>query len=628
MASAGFRDYNQAFWGALMNRRHFVVRIRLMAALLALAVVSVAAAGGRDSINSRDLKEWLTYIASDDLEGRAIFTTGVGLAAAYLEDHIHTWGVKPAGDHGSYLQTVRVLGVKSVHHSTVTVEVAGESRTFADGEAIAFPAFIGGKRHVTVDRVQFAGYGLDAPAANQQDYKGLDVNGAAVIWLGAQGPKGFDAQANRRVLFGRARYSIENLHAAATIGPELSFGGGRGGRGGAPAPGAAAPGAAPAAPAAAPAAPAAAPSAAPAAPAAQPAQAGPGGGRGAPLPTPDFTTVQRLDAPWTPSATAKDAFFEFLFSHAPTKYDELKRKADAQEPLAPFRLEGVKLTFNLDTDYTVVRTQLAQNVVGVIEGSDPQLKSTYVAFGAHYDHVGYAEGEVSPGPDGTLRRLGAKGRVTQSAIDDRIWNGADDDGSGTVSLLALAKAFAEGPKPKRSLLFVWHTGEEAGLLGSRYFVDYPTIPIDKIVAQLNIDMIGRNRDDKASEANTVYLVGSDRISTELHNINRAANASMPKPLTLDYEFNDPSDSESLYTRSDHYSYASKGIPIIFFTTGLHPDYHANTDEVSKIEFDKMTRIVQLVYETGARVANLDHAPVRDNLGPRAGKAAAATAAGR
>jgi Zn-dependent M28 family amino/carboxypeptidase len=167
---------------------------------------------------------------------------------------------------------------------------------------------------------------------------------------------------------------------------------------------------------------------------------------------------------------------------------------------------------------------------------------------------------------------------------------------------------------------VWHAGEERGLLGSRYFADYPTVPLDSIVAQLNIDMIGRNRDDKPSESNTVYLVGSDRISTELHELNRAANAAMPKPLTLDYEFNDPTDLEQLYTRSDHYSYAAKGIPIIFFTTGLHPDYHANTDEVSKIEFDKMARIAQLVYETGARVANLDHAPVRDNLGPRAGKA--------
>src|SRR5205823_14458479 len=136
--------------------------------------------------------------------------------------------------------------------------------------------------------------------------------------------------------------------------------------------------------------------------------------------------------------------------------------------------------------------------------------------------------------------------------------------------------------------------------------------IDKIVTQLNIDMIGRNRDDKASESNTVYLIGSDRISSELHNLNRAANADLPKPMTLSYEFNDPNDLEQLYFRSDHYSYAAKGIPIIFFTTGLHPDYHANTDEVSKIDIDKMTRITQMIYETGWSVANLDHAPVRDN----------------
>src|SRR5204863_2652261 len=144
-----------------------------------------------------------------------------------------------------------------------------------------------------------------------------------------------------------------------------------------------------------------------------------------------------------------------------------------------------------------------------------------------------------------------------------------------------------------------------------YYADYPTVPIEKIVTQLNIDMIGRNRDDKASESNTVYLVGSDRISSELHELNRAANTDLPKPLKLDYEMNDPSDLEQVYYRSDHYSYAAKGIPIVFFTTGLHPDYHVNTDSVEKINFEKMARIGQLVYEAGRRVANLDHAPARD-----------------
>ena len=145
------------------------------------------------------------------------------------------------------------------------------------------------------------------------------------------------------------------------------------------------------------------------------------------------------------------------------------------------------------------------------------------------------------------------------------------------------------------------------------------MPLDKVVAQLNIDMIGRNRDDKASEANTLYLVGSDRISSELHEINRTANKALEQPLTLDYEMNDPADPEQVYFRSDHYSYASKGIPVIFFTTGLHADYHANTDEVSKIEFPKLARVAQLVYETSWRLGNLDHAPARDFKGPRAGR---------
>ena len=130
---------------------------------------------------------------------------------------------------------------------------------------------------------------------------------------------------------------------------------------------------------------------------------------------------------------------------------------------------------------------------------------------------------------------------------------------------------------------------------------------------------GRNRDDKAEEANSVYLVGSDRISSELHQLVLAVNTASPRPLKLDFEMNDPADLERIYYRSDHYSYAAKGIPIAFFTTGLHPDYHFNTDSVEKIEFEKMARIGQLVYETGRRVANLDHFPARDNLGPRAGK---------
>jgi Zn-dependent M28 family amino/carboxypeptidase len=277
----------------------------------------------------------------------------------------------------------------------------------------------------------------------------------------------------------------------------------------------------------------------------------------------------------------------------------------------------VTMTIEVDAEYQVVTTRITNNVVGIIEGTDPKLKNTYVAFGAHYDHVGYRESGVPQG--GGTNPGGCPGTRPTPRPTDNINNGADDDGSGTVAMLGIAKAFATGPKPKRSLLFVWHAGEEVGLLGSRYFADHPTVPLDSIVTQLNMDMIGRNRCDDPANANHVFVVGSDRISTELHNVNEEANASLPQPLSLDYEMNDPADPESIYTRSDHYSYAAKGIPIIFYFTGLHQDYHFVTDEISKIEFAKLARVTQLVYATAARVANMDKAPARDNKGPRAGK---------
>ncbi|MGE4068144.1 MAG: M20/M25/M40 family metallo-hydrolase [Vicinamibacterales bacterium] len=546
--------------------RFGVWMVALVAALALQAPGAAAQSGGASSIQPAELEGWLSRLASDDFEGRATFTEGLGLAASYIADHLKTWGVEPAGDHGTYFQRVAVLGVDSTNHSTVTVTVNGTSKTFADGEGVTFPKNVGGKQVLTGDEVVFAGYGFSAPPLDFNDYSDVDAAGKVVVWIGATGPAAADPQTYRRLLAGRNRFAVDDRHAIAAIGE-----------------------------------------------AAPPSANGPGGGaRPGAQPAADFTTVQRLDQPTPPSLTASDAFFEFLFSASGTPYAELKAKAAKGEPLPHFALKGVTIRFNIDADYEVVRTQYTRNVVGIVRGTDPLLKDTYVAFGAHYDHVGYAETAVEVG-----KRAGAPGTVKEA--NDRIWNGADDDGSGTVTVMAIAKAFAEGPKPKRSLLFVWHAGEERGLLGSRYYADHPTVPMDAIVAQLNIDMVGRNSEDDPAQSNTVLLVGSDRISTELHNLSEDANQSLDPPLTLDYAMNDPADLEQVYYRSDHYSYAAKGVPIIFYTTGLHPDYHANSDEVDKIEFGKMARIARLVYVTGDRVANLDHAPARDNKGPRVGK---------
>ena len=559
-----------------MGFRRLCISSVLVPVLAVGLVAQSASRGGVASIRETAAREWLTYLASDQLQGRATYSEGLGLAAAYIAQHLKDWGVKPAGDNGTYFQTVKVLGVRTTSRSSVTVEVNGQTRTFEDGEGISLPRNMGGRQTLVADAVHFAGYGLAVPAAKYDDYAGVDPKGKVVVWLGTQAPAAIEGQVGR-LLGGRSRNAVER-GAIATIGPVGAGGFGRGGRGAQPQPDQEIRGAQP-----------------------QAAGRGQGRGRGA-IDDGDFTTVQRLGQPVPPTISAEDGFFEFLFSGADVKYAELKQKATNREPLPPFALHGVKLTFNVDADYTVVRTRYTRNVVGIVEGADPKLKDTYVVYGAHYDHTGYREAGPAPGQS-----------------DDIINNGADDDGSGTVGIMAIARAFALGPKPKRSILFVWHAGEESGLLGSRYNADYPVVPLERMVAQINMDMIGRNRDDDPKQSNTVYVVGSDRISTELHNINEDANASLPGPLTLDYEYNDAADPQSFYTRSDHYSYAAKGIPIIFYFTGTHPDYHRASDTADKIIYEKLVRVARLAYETGRRVANLPHSLERDNKGPRVGR---------
>jgi hypothetical protein len=561
-----------------MRPRHLLVPALFVALLNTGTVAQQAAPARAAAISEPDLEQWLTYLSSDELQGRATYTEGLGIAAGYIASHLQQWGVKPAGDGGTYLQAVRVLGVRTNSRASVTVDVNGQSRTFKDGEGITFPRQMGGKQTIDGKEIAFVGYGLEIPAAELNDYAEGSPKGKVVVYLGPQGPSAL-LQGSNRLLSARGRLAVEKGAAAViTAAREV------GGRGRGDAPAAAAPG-----------------TPAPARGAAPAAQRPPGRGRGAAQPdNGDFTTVQRYEDIISPQLTAHDEFFEFLFSGFDVTYAELKDKAAKREPLPRFPLKGAKVTINVDADYQVVRTRLTNNVVGIIEGSDPKLKDTYVAYGAHYDHTGFRE-TAKPG-------------------EDAINNGADDDGSGTVAIMSIARAFAAGPKPKRSLLFVWHAGEETGLLGSRYMADHPVVgDINKIVAQLNMDMVGRNQDNDPANSNMVLVVGADRISTELHNINEDANASLQKPLTLDYSMNDPADRESIYTRSDHYSYAAKGVPIVFYFTGLHPDYHRPSDTVEKINFEKLRRIAMLAHETGRRVANADKAPVKDNLGPRAGK---------
>src|SRR5213075_2698611 len=201
---------------------------------------------------------------------------------------------------------------------------------------------------------------------------------------------------------------------------------------------------------------------------------------------------------------------------------------------------------------------------------------------------------------------------------DSIFNGADDDGSGTTAVLEIAEAFAGAKvKPKRSIIFVWHTGEELGLFGSQYFTDHPTVTRDSIVAQLNMDMVGRGRADDENGGSPGYLelIGTRRLSTELGDLIETVNKTRRQPFTFDYQYDATGHPEQYYCRSDHYMYARYGIPITFFTTGLHPDYHQVTDEVERIDFDHMARVDQLVFDIAKHVADMDHRPVVDKAKP-------------
>ena len=246
---------------------------------------------------------------------------------------------------------------------------------------------------------------------------------------------------------------------------------------------------------------------------------------------------------------------------------------------------------------------MTQNVVAIWEGSDKILKNEMVAIGAHYDHVG-----VNPNARG----------------EDKIWNGADDDGSGTVAVLSIAEALAKSKvKPKRSILFVWHAGEEKGLWGSEYFTKFPTVDLSKVVTMLNIDMIGRSKKDgdtnprnkELSGPNEIYVIGSKMMSTQLGEVTANVNNSYLK-LNYNYKYDDPKDPNRFFFRSDHFHYAKNNIPIVFWFDGEHEDYHGAGDHPDKIDYVKMEKITRTIFLTMWEIADTKIRPAVDKQLPK------------
>ncbi|HKP37974.1 MAG TPA: M28 family peptidase [Pyrinomonadaceae bacterium] len=509
------------------------------------------AARGVETITAAQLENYLSFIASDEMEGRDTPSRGLDTTARFLAMNLKRWGFKPAGDDGTFFQKI-ALRRDALDQAKTTADINGQKFNFGeDFLSNAVASSLSGS-------MVFAGHGWIIKSKNMDPYQGIDVKDKIIVVSGAGFPRGIgraDLAGTMGVDWSSpAVYAQKNgakgVISIAETGGSLNW--------------------------------------------EQIRQRALQPGRAV---VEKFVT--QPGPPPLPSILITTKMANALFAGEKSDAAAIMSGAQSGQQVPSFELSpGKKVSITV-----VVKTERppTQNVVAVWEGGDPALKGEYVAIGAHYDHVGIC----APG----------------SA--DQICNGADDDGSGTTALLGMAEAVSHAKqRPKRSILFVWHCGEEKGLWGSRYFTDYPTIPLDKIVTQFNIDMIGRSkkagdtepRNKDLSGPNEIYVIGSKMMSTELGELSETVNKSYQN-LTFDYRYDDPADPNRFFFRSDHYNYARKGIPIIFYFDGVHEDYHRPGDEVQKIDFAKMEKVARTVYVTMWEVANLRTRPKVDKQLP-------------
>ncbi|MET0646741.1 MAG: M28 family peptidase [Pyrinomonadaceae bacterium] len=526
-----------------------------------------AARTAAERITAEAMKEILYVIASDEFAGRDTPSPELDKTAQFIADRLKKLKVKPAGDKGSYFQSIALN--KTVVDRENSKAQLGE-RSFRIGMDFLPSGRTSGEADAPL---VYAGYGWVIKSKNINPYEGIDVRDRIVVVSGDgivpppgipfsslragdwESPISYAQKHGARALvlaprnfdmywrygafrIARASYAVPRLEGVAADDDEEEG---------------------------------------PAAPAA------------------GLVTI-------IPSRTMLEALFAGEPLDGASVLKLAQAPAGAAQPKA-FALNADKrLRLNVKLAVTEATTQ---NVVGVIEGGDSKLKREYVALGAHYDHVG-ATGTSGCRPVG----------------DDSICNGADDDGSGTTGLLAMAEAFSKGPRPKRSILFVWHTGEEKGLWGSEYFTRYPTVPLAQVVAQVNIDMIGRSKKEgdtnpanrMLSGPDEIYVIGSRMMSTQLGDLSETVNREYLN-LKYNYHYDQPNDPERLFYRSDHFNYAKHGVPIVFFFDGVHEDYHRPTDSADKIDYRKMQNITRTVFILASELANAPTRPVVDKQIP-------------
>jgi len=480
----------------------------------------------------------LDFLASNELGGRYTLAPNFAISARYLAAHLKAYGFHGAGTNGDFLQFFDVASSKpDIAKSSLTCTINGHASSYKYDDFFTFGE---GENADVQGQVIFAGYGISSPSQKHDDYAGLDVKGKIVLIVRGA-PEGVDdskvADQERGEEAARAHGAIAVL--AIPRQGYVNFLKGKNFR----------------------------------------EHAGEW----------ESVVLAKTTEAGIPVLTLGPDLAEKILAPMAVNLKALYESEKSHRPLMPKALDAsAHIVLSMQKTKTAT-----QNVAGILDGTDPDLKKEYVVFSAHYDHL----------------KTNSKGQ---------IFPGADDDGSGTSAVLAIAHAMSLN-RPKRSVLVMFHAGEELGLLGSEYNTDVaPAVPLDKMVVDLNIDMIGRSKpkgdnekaDEHLTDSNSVYLVGSDRISQELHKLSEATNADFQK-LNLSYYYNDPNNAERIYYRSDHWNYAKHGIPIIFYFDGVHVDYHKPTDTVDKIDFNKLASITRLVFETGWRIADLDHRLTKD-----------------
>lgn len=511
------------------------------------------------------LKAHLSFLASDELEGRETAKRGQKIAARYIASEFEKLGLKPMGDSGTYFQKFRVRELQLGMKSTISVSISASTkskrgRAMLETQTKVYDKFLedfyGFSRNFrdaaksVSGSVIFAGYGIDDELNYKySDYTGVSAKNKIVLVLGGepQEDNPFSIFAgttptkwsDTRV---KTRAAFEQKAAALLIIADLN---------------------------------------------------------GVPIREqlkPEFrdammmSTMSLVDEKESltasPLAQPKQSLPVFYISSEIANHilkptgktvSDLRSDIDRTGKPNSFGVPNATVSLNVDFSEKIVETE---NVCAMLEGSDDIINQEAIVITAHYDHVG-------------------------AGVSGNIYNGADDDGSGTTAVLALAEAFAKNNiKPKRSLIFMTVSGEEKGLLGSDYYTQHPTFPLKNTIANLNIDMIGRLGGDyeHSDNPNYIYVIGSDKISPDLDSVMKVEN-SLTEQLLLDYKYNSDDDPNRFYYRSDHYNFAKNNIPVIFFFNGTHKDYHGIYDEVDKIHFEKMAKITRLVFAIAWNLSN-------------------------